>query len=114
VNPLWRAPSRLGKPEAQAAASCFLASFAWDVENDLPAWLSVDDAVDASTDPETALLLGGGVMLHLSEVFGMLHLWVLILAHEKDGTKEIHILSRWWQCWRGRREGEQRWESLNG
>jgi hypothetical protein len=53
-------------------------------------------------------------MLHLSEVFGMLHLWVLILAHEKDGTKEIHILSGWWECWRGRREGEQRWESLNG
>jgi hypothetical protein len=53
-------------------------------------------------------------MLHLSEVFGMLHLWGLILAHEKDETKEIHILSGWWECWRGRREGEQRWESLNG
>jgi hypothetical protein len=66
VNPLRSAPSGLWEPEAQAAASRFLASLVWDVEKDLPAWLPVDDAVEAGTEPETALLLGGGVMLHLS------------------------------------------------
>lgn len=65
VDPRRGAPGRLGEPESQTAASCFLASLAWDVEKDLLAWLSVNDAVEAATHPETALSMVGGVILHL-------------------------------------------------
>jgi hypothetical protein len=47
VDPFRSPPSRLGEPEAQAGASCFLAPLVWDVERDLLAWLSVDDAIEA-------------------------------------------------------------------
>jgi hypothetical protein len=54
------APAGLGGYEAQAAASCCLTS-PWNVEKDLPAWLSVDDAVEAVARPVAVLPIGGDV-----------------------------------------------------
>jgi hypothetical protein len=50
------APAGLGGYEAQAAASCCLTS-PWNVEKDLPAWLSVDDAVEAAAGPGAVLFM---------------------------------------------------------
>jgi hypothetical protein len=44
-----------------ATSPCFLASLARVL---LPTWLSVDDAFEAVAKLTTALLLGGGIMLH--------------------------------------------------
>ena len=66
MNPGSGAPVRLGVSEAEAATSFLLASLAWDVENDLLAWLSVDEAADDGEGAVgTALTVGGGVILHL-------------------------------------------------
>lgn len=66
MKPGSGAPVRLGESEAEAPASFLLASLAWDVENDLLAWLSVDEAADDGEGAVgTALTVGGGVILHL-------------------------------------------------
>jgi hypothetical protein len=91
VDPCWGAPARLGKPETQAAASCFLTSLARDVENDLLAWPSMEHAVKATTEPETALPLGGGVVLPLSQgERAILHLW----------TMAQHVITYWRERYR--------------
>ena len=66
MNPGSGAPVRLGIFEAEAPTSFFLASLAWDVENDLLACLSMDDAADdAEGAVGAALTVAGGVILHL-------------------------------------------------
>ena len=66
MKPGSGSPVRLGISEAEAPTSFPLASLTWDVEKDLLACLSVDDAAD---DVEgavgKALTVAGGVILHL-------------------------------------------------